>query len=124
MVSSGPASRILRNQHHWLARIVQRLTIFNSGGYGSGHRSRGALCLSDEVSRWRRPGRGLRSPDEESNGYASDLRLGRNFHREGHYRGKVMALKARKARLFSSVLDDGDVFGTALGVDDIRRLLA
>jgi superfamily II DNA or RNA helicase len=37
---------------------------------------------------------------------------------------KVMALKARKARLFSSVLDDGNVFGTALDADDIRTLLS
>ena len=37
---------------------------------------------------------------------------------------KVMALKARKARLFSSVLDDGNAFGTAVNADDIRALLA
>jgi superfamily II DNA or RNA helicase len=37
---------------------------------------------------------------------------------------KVMALKARKARLFSSVMDDGNVFGTTLGADDIRALLS
>jgi len=37
---------------------------------------------------------------------------------------KVMALKARKARLFSSVMDDGNVFGTTLGADDIRDLLS
>ncbi len=37
---------------------------------------------------------------------------------------KVMALKARKAKLFSSVMDDGNVFGTALGADDIRALLS
>src|SRR5579859_1985551 len=37
---------------------------------------------------------------------------------------KVMALKARKARLFSSVLDDGNVFGTALDADDIRALFS
>ena len=36
---------------------------------------------------------------------------------------KVMALKARKARLFSSVLDDGNVFGTGLDAEDIRSLL-
>ncbi|MGH3150832.1 MAG: SNF2-related protein [Streptosporangiaceae bacterium] len=36
---------------------------------------------------------------------------------------KVMALKARKARLFSSVLDDGNVFGTGLDAEDIRALL-
>ncbi len=37
---------------------------------------------------------------------------------------KVMALKARKAKLFSSVLDQGNVFGAALEADDIRGLLA
>jgi superfamily II DNA or RNA helicase len=37
---------------------------------------------------------------------------------------KVMALKARKAKLFSSVMDHGDVFSTAIDADDIRRLLA
>jgi superfamily II DNA or RNA helicase len=37
---------------------------------------------------------------------------------------KVMALKARKARLFSSVLDDGNVFGATLGADDIRALFS
>ena len=37
---------------------------------------------------------------------------------------KVMALKARKARLFSSVLDDGNVFGAALDADDIRALFS
>ena len=37
---------------------------------------------------------------------------------------KVMALKARKAELFASVMDDGDVFGAALTADDIRALLA
>ena len=36
---------------------------------------------------------------------------------------KVMALKARKARLFSSVMDNGNVFGTTLDADDIRSLL-
>ena len=36
---------------------------------------------------------------------------------------KVMALKAKKARLFSSVLDQGNVFSTALNADDIRGLL-
>ena len=34
-----------------------------------------------------------------------------------------MALKVRKARLFSSVLDDGNVFSTGLDADDIRALL-
>ncbi len=37
---------------------------------------------------------------------------------------KVMALKARKARLFSSVMDDGNVFGATLDADDIRALLS
>jgi superfamily II DNA or RNA helicase len=37
---------------------------------------------------------------------------------------KVMALKERKAELFDSVLDDGDVFGSALDADDIRELLS
>ena len=37
---------------------------------------------------------------------------------------KVMAQKARKATLFSSVLDDGNAFGTAVDADDIRALLA
>jgi SNF2 family DNA or RNA helicase len=37
---------------------------------------------------------------------------------------KVMALKAGKARLFSTVLDDGNVFGAGLDADDIRALLA
>jgi superfamily II DNA or RNA helicase len=37
---------------------------------------------------------------------------------------KVMALKARKARLFSSVMDDGNVFSTSINADDIRALLA
>jgi SNF2 family DNA or RNA helicase len=37
---------------------------------------------------------------------------------------KVMALKARKARLFSSVMDDGNVFGTTLYSNNIRALLS
>jgi len=37
---------------------------------------------------------------------------------------KVMALKARKAMLFSSVMDDGNVFGTTLDAEDIRALLS
>ncbi|RZQ63378.1 DEAD/DEAH box helicase [Amycolatopsis suaedae] len=37
---------------------------------------------------------------------------------------KVMALKARKAELFTSVLDDGDSFSTALDADDIRSLFS
>jgi SNF2 family DNA or RNA helicase len=35
---------------------------------------------------------------------------------------KVMALKARKAELFSSVMDEGNAFGTGLDADDIRGL--
>ena len=35
---------------------------------------------------------------------------------------KVMALKARKAALFSSVIDSGNVFGGGLNADDIRAL--
>jgi superfamily II DNA or RNA helicase len=35
---------------------------------------------------------------------------------------KVMALKARKAGLFSSVLDDGNAFGATLTAEDIRGL--
>jgi superfamily II DNA or RNA helicase len=37
---------------------------------------------------------------------------------------KVMALKARKADLFSSVIDDGNAFGASISADDIRSLLA
>ncbi|MGH3906005.1 MAG: helicase-related protein, partial [Pseudonocardiaceae bacterium] len=37
---------------------------------------------------------------------------------------KVMALKARKAELFSNVMDDGNVFGTSLDANDIRELFA
>lgn len=37
---------------------------------------------------------------------------------------KVMALKNRKAELFSGVMDDGNVFGSGLDADDIRALLA
>ncbi len=36
---------------------------------------------------------------------------------------KVMALNARKAKLFTSVIDDGNAFGSALTADDIRGLL-
>ncbi len=35
---------------------------------------------------------------------------------------KVMALKARKAELFTSVMDDGNAFGATLAADDIREL--
>jgi superfamily II DNA or RNA helicase len=37
---------------------------------------------------------------------------------------KVMALKARKAELFTNVMDEGNVFGTGLNADDIRELFA
>nr|WP_232328087.1 SNF2-related protein [Kibdelosporangium sp. MJ126-NF4] len=37
---------------------------------------------------------------------------------------KVMALKKRKAELFASVLDEGDMFGASLNADDIRELLS
>jgi SNF2 family DNA or RNA helicase len=37
---------------------------------------------------------------------------------------KVMALKARKAELFSSVIDSDGAFSSALSVDDIRALFA
>ena len=37
---------------------------------------------------------------------------------------KVMALKERKAELFSSVIDSGNAFGAALSADDIRGLFA
>jgi SNF2 family DNA or RNA helicase len=35
---------------------------------------------------------------------------------------KVMALKSRKAELFSSVMDDGNAFGSNLDADDVRQL--
>jgi len=37
---------------------------------------------------------------------------------------KVVALNARKAKLFASVIDDGNAFGSTLTADDIRGLLA
>jgi len=37
---------------------------------------------------------------------------------------KVMALKERKAKLFASVMDDGNMFGSSLSADDIRELFA
>jgi hypothetical protein len=33
-----------------------------------------------------------------------------------------MALQAKKAELFASVMDDGNAFGTGLDADDIRGL--
>ena len=35
---------------------------------------------------------------------------------------RVMALQARKAELFAGVMDEGNVFGAGLDVDDIREL--
>ena len=35
---------------------------------------------------------------------------------------KVMELKAKKAKLFASVIDSGDVFSAGLDADDIRGL--
>lgn len=43
---------------------------------------------------------------------------------KGTIEEKVMALKARKSELFSSVMDDGNVFGASLDADDIRALFA
>ncbi|MDD4868265.1 MAG: hypothetical protein PHQ28_14470, partial [Mycobacterium sp.] len=37
---------------------------------------------------------------------------------------KVLALNNRKAKLFASVIDDGNAFGSAITADDIRKLLA
>nr|WP_225953927.1 DEAD/DEAH box helicase [Kibdelosporangium phytohabitans] len=37
---------------------------------------------------------------------------------------KVMALKSKKAELFTSVLDEGDMFGAGLDAEDIRELLS
>lgn len=37
---------------------------------------------------------------------------------------KVLALNSRKAKLFASVIDDGNAFGSAITAADIRRLLA
>ena len=37
---------------------------------------------------------------------------------------KVMALNARKARLFASVIDHGSAFGATLTADGIRGLIA
>jgi SNF2 family DNA or RNA helicase len=37
---------------------------------------------------------------------------------------KVMTLKARKAELFSSMMDEGNVFDTSINAEDIRELLA
>jgi hypothetical protein len=35
-----------------------------------------------------------------------------------------MALKTRKAALFSSVMDNGNIFSTSIDASDIRALLA
>ncbi len=37
---------------------------------------------------------------------------------------KVLALNARKAKLFASVIDDGNAFGSALSAEDIRELIS
>lgn len=37
---------------------------------------------------------------------------------------KVMALKERKAQLFTGLMDDGDLFGGTLAADDVRALFA
>ena len=37
---------------------------------------------------------------------------------------KVLALNARKAKLFSSVIDDCNAFGSALTAEDIRGLIS
>jgi SNF2 family DNA or RNA helicase len=36
---------------------------------------------------------------------------------------KVVALQDRKRELFTAVMDEGEMFGSAIGVDDIRELL-
>ncbi|MFD6699153.1 MULTISPECIES: DEAD/DEAH box helicase [unclassified Microbacterium] len=43
---------------------------------------------------------------------------------EGTIEEKVLALQQRKARLFSAVLDDEDLFAQSLTADDIRELLS
>ena len=58
-----------------------------AGVTGSGHRARGELCLSDEVSRWRWPGRGGASPPGEGpagrsgddRGRAGDQEIAKQF---------------------------------------------
>ncbi|MFB6610534.1 SNF2-related protein [Agromyces sp. NPDC056379] len=42
---------------------------------------------------------------------------------EGTIEEKVMALKARKAKLVSSIMDDGELFSETLTADDIRGLI-
>ncbi len=37
---------------------------------------------------------------------------------------KVLALNARKAKLFASVIDDGNAFGSVLSAEDIRELIS
>ena len=64
------------------------------GGWNHGEGGRAHTIGSLLLGVW-----GLRSPDEESNGYASDLRLGRNFHREvDHFRYVLPGLFRRGAR--------------------------
>ena len=36
----------------------------------------------------------------------------------------MLELKARKAKLFASVIDDGNAFSPALTADDIRELIS
>jgi len=43
---------------------------------------------------------------------------------KGTIEEKVMELKARKAKLFASVMDDGNAFGGSLNADDVRGLFA
>jgi SNF2 family DNA or RNA helicase len=37
---------------------------------------------------------------------------------------RVLAMQNRKARLFTDVMDDGDLFGGGIDADDIRELFA
>jgi SNF2 family DNA or RNA helicase len=37
---------------------------------------------------------------------------------------KVVALQARKSALVDAVMDDGDLFGSALTADEVRDLLS
>ena len=37
---------------------------------------------------------------------------------------KVLALNARKAKLFSSVIDNGNAFSSAVAAEDIRELIS
>ncbi len=42
----------------------------------------------------------------------------------GTIEDKVLALNEQKAKLFASVIDDGNAFGTALSAEDIRELIS